>query len=121
MFPHGDKGWELKCKAGQHEYYAYRLMQHSGDTFILIHRMGHLFQQYTVDMYSKVEAAQLMFIWHNQQKLWAELYRSLVDALHDQDANFNGAQIGKKYYIAIFFHRECTVSASTLSGCNGHC
>ena len=76
-------------------YDAYRLMQHMGDTFNIIHRMGCLLQQYTVDMYSKVEAAQLMFIWHNQQKLWTELYNGLADALHDQDVNVDGAHIGK--------------------------
>ena len=103
MFPHGDKGWELKCKAHQHRYYAYRLMQCMGDTNNIIHKMGQLFQQYTVDMYSKVEAAWLMFLWHNQQKLWAELYSSLMDALHDQDVNVDGAQIGKKIILPSFF------------------
>ena len=54
MFPYGDKGWELKSKSGQREYYAYRLMLHSESTFNIVHRMGFLFQQYVVDMYSKV-------------------------------------------------------------------
>ena len=62
MFPYGDKGWELKCKSGQREYYAYRLMSHPGSKFNIVHRMGHLFQQYVVDMYSKVEVAWLWFI-----------------------------------------------------------
>ena len=73
MFPYGDKGWELKCKPGQREYYAYRLMLHSGSTFNIVHRMGCLFQQYVVDMYSKVEASWLWFIRNNQPKLHAEL------------------------------------------------
>ena len=33
MFPFGDKGWQLKCKCTQLQYYAYRLMMHSGNTF----------------------------------------------------------------------------------------
>ena len=33
MFPHGDKGWEVKSKAGECEYYAYRLMQQAGSSF----------------------------------------------------------------------------------------
>ena len=36
MFPYGDKGWELKCKPGHREYYAYRLMLHSGSTFNIV-------------------------------------------------------------------------------------
>ena len=62
MFPYGNKGWESKCKTRQREYYAYRLMLHSGSTFNIVHRMGRLFQQYVVDMYSKVEVAWLRFI-----------------------------------------------------------
>ena len=54
MFPYGNKGSELKCKHGQREYYAYRLMLHSGGTLNIVHRIGHVFQQYVIDMYSKV-------------------------------------------------------------------
>ena len=56
MFPYGDKGWELKSTCTRLQYYTYRLMVRSGTTFNIIHRMGRLFQQYIVDMYSKVEA-----------------------------------------------------------------
>ena len=38
MFPYGDKGWELKCKPGQRECYAYRLMSCSGSAFNIVHR-----------------------------------------------------------------------------------
>ena len=62
MLPYDDKGWELKCKPGQREYDAYRLMSHSGSIFNILHRMGCLFQQYVVDMYCKVEALWLRFI-----------------------------------------------------------
>ena len=65
LFPYGDKGWELRCACTHLQYYAYRLMPHSGDTFNIVHRVGCLFQQYIVDMYSKVEAAHLNFIKHN--------------------------------------------------------
>ena len=57
MFPYGDKGWEIMSACTQLQYYRYRLMVKSGQTFNIIHRMGSLFQQYIVDMYSKVEAA----------------------------------------------------------------
>ena len=52
MLPYGYKGWELRCACTQLQYYAYRLMAHSGDTFNIVHRVGHLFQQYIVGMYS---------------------------------------------------------------------
>ena len=103
IFPWGDKGWEIKCKASKHEYYAYRLMPHSGHTFNIIHRLGHLFQQYIVDMYSKIEASRLLFIWHNQKKLHAELYCGLADALNVQGEDVDGAQIGKKIILPSSF------------------
>ena len=64
MFPYGDKGWELgsfhasnkqnnKCTALQ--YYKYCLISQGGHTFNVIHRMGRLFQQNIVDMYTKIE------------------------------------------------------------------
>ena len=48
MFPYGDKGWELKCKTGQREYYAYRLMSCSGSTFNIVHRKWHGFGSYEI-------------------------------------------------------------------------
>ena len=78
-------------------------MPRSGHTFNIIHRMGHLFQQYIVDMYSKIEASCLLFIWHNQKKLRAELYCGLADALNVQGKDVDGAQIGKKIILPSSF------------------
>ena len=58
MFPYGDKGWELNSPCTCLQYYCYRLMVRSQNTFNIVHRMGRLFQQYIVDMYSKIEAAR---------------------------------------------------------------
>ena len=69
----------------------------------IVHRMGHLFQQYVVDMYSKVEVAWLWFIQNKQLKLYVELYSGLPDALHGQDHNVDGAQIGKKVILPSSF------------------
>ena len=68
MFPYGDKGWELNSTCTCLQYYCYRLMVCSNNTFNILHRMGRLFQQYIVDMYSKIEAARLTFIRRNQSK-----------------------------------------------------
>ena len=103
MFPYGDKGWELKCNCTQLKYYAYQLMVYSGNTFNIIHRMGHLFQQYIVDMYSKVEAAQLVYVRCNQTKLHAEVYQGLADAVHEHDGNVDGSQIGRRVILPSSF------------------
>ena len=91
MFPYGDKGWELKCNCTQLKYYAYQLMVHSGNTFNIIHRMGHLFQQYIVDIYSKVEAARLAYVRCIKQNFvlrsirdWLMLYMNMMGMWMDQ-------------------------------------
>ena len=78
MFPSGDKGFQLGCNTSEKrqnknctvmQYYRYRLMPHSGDTFNTIHRMGQLFQQYIVDMYAKIEGGRLEYIRYHQKEL----------------------------------------------------
>ena len=103
MFPYGNKGWGWRCACTQLQYYAYRLMAHSGDTFIIVHKVDHLFQQYIVDMYSKVEAACLAFIKHNQTKLHAEVYQGLADAIHEQDGEVDGSHIGRRIILPSSF------------------
>ena len=90
IFPYGDKGWEVdsfsssnkknkKCTALQ--YYKYCLILWGGTTFRVVHRMGRLFQQYIVDMYTKIECDRLQYIRHNHARLHAELYQKLADAI----------------------------------------
>ena len=100
MFPYGDKGWELKTCL---QYYSYRLMVRSANTFNIIHRMGRLFQQYIVDMYSKIEAARLAYIRYNQSKLHAEVYQGLSDAIQACDGNVDGSQLGKRVILPSTF------------------
>ena len=108
IFPFGDKGWERGYKSGNKEYtamqyYKYRLMVHSGDTFNIIHHMGRLFQQYVVDMYVKIEDGRLGFIQRNQSKLRADLYQGLADALQHSDGMVDGSHIGKRVILPSSF------------------
>ena len=66
IFPFGDMGWEVDYKTGSKkytamQYYKYRLMVHSSNTFNTIHRIGRLFQQYVVDTYAKIEDGRLVY------------------------------------------------------------
>ena len=72
MFPFGDLGWGINYRSGNKkyiamQYYKYRLMIRSGNSFNTIHRMGRLFQQYVVDVYAKIEDGRLQFISRNQR------------------------------------------------------
>ena len=70
MFPYGNKGWELgssssskkqnkKCTTLQ--YYKYCLIPQGSSTFNVVHRMHRLFQQYIVEMYTKIECDRLQY------------------------------------------------------------
>jgi hypothetical protein len=43
---------------------------------------GHLFQQFAVDTYIKIESSQLDYIRNHQREIRADIYQGLVDSLH---------------------------------------
>ncbi|KAE9525651.1 hypothetical protein AGLY_014178 [Aphis glycines] len=71
-------------------YYSYRFMVHpQEDNFIL--RFGKLFNQYAVDMYTKIESERLDYLRFNQAQLRSEEYIHLQDAImNNGDVNNNG-------------------------------
>ena len=89
------------CSAMQ--YYKYRLMPHSGETFNTIHRLGRLFQQYVVDMYSKIEFSRLQYLRFHQTQLCADLYQGLADVVLASDGQVDGLQLGKKIILPSSF------------------
>ena len=67
------------------QYYKYRMMPRSGETFNTIYRLGRLFQQYVVDMYAKIEFSRLQYLRFNQSQLHADLYQGLADVVLASD------------------------------------
>jgi hypothetical protein len=60
-----------------------------------------LFQQFAVDTYIKIEISHLDFILKNQDKLRVDLYKGLVDILHEGE---NGAdKIRKRTVLSTSF------------------
>jgi hypothetical protein len=53
----------------------------------------HLFQQFTVDTYIKIESNRLDYISKSQKQLRADLYQGLWDSLMEGETR--GAQPGK--------------------------
>lgn len=72
-------------------YYCYRIMTRRNNFNPLL-RYGMLTNQYLVDQYAKIESERLAYIRNNQNKLRAENYIHLQDALH---ANENSNDIGQ--------------------------
>lgn len=80
------RGIPTTKKISAMNFYAYRIMFRSTH-FNLILRCKELFLQFAVDMYAKIDAERLRQIALNQQKLCAENYVHLRDAiLGDGDA-----------------------------------
>ena len=85
------------------QYYKYRLMPRSGETFNTIHRMGRLFQQYVVEMYVKIEFSKLQYLRFNQSQLCADLYQGLADAVLSSDGQPDRSLLGKKVILPYSF------------------
>jgi len=104
MFCRGEDGYHFEIKQvnpGTNEitnkkvsamdFYSYRIMvRHEQFNHIL--RYGQLFNQFLVDMYAKIESERLLYIRLNQNKLRADEYVHLRDAIAN-DGNI--AEMGK--------------------------
>jgi len=101
MFPFGDFGWNLNTPTTVLRYYRARLMTYN-DKFNTLHRCGRLFQQFIVDMYSKIEGQRLLWIRLQQSTLRCELYQGIADAMADDSVNA-GSPIGKKVILPSSF------------------
>ena len=83
-----------------------------------LHRFGKLFQQFIVDMYAKIEANRLGFIRHNQNRLRADLYHNVTDAMHvgDNDMTTVGKHvilpssfIGSPWHMQQLYHDAMSI------------
>lgn len=84
-------GVETQKKVSAMDFYAFRIMIRANQyNHILMCRQ--LFHQFIVDMYAKIESERLAFIRHNQQKLRAEEYIHLRDAIANDG---NPADLGQ--------------------------
>ena len=92
-FIKGEQGYEFNIKQKNSEknvsamqYYSYYLQIRDLDK-ITINKFGRLFQQYTVDMYSKIELQRLLYFKSSegQKKIRSELYCGLQDILSSND------------------------------------
>ncbi|KAL4098553.1 hypothetical protein QTP88_023139 [Uroleucon formosanum] len=81
-------------------FYSYKIMVRKElDNHLL--RYGPLFNQYLVDMYAKIEIERLNFIRNHQNKLRADKYIHLKDAVERQDVDAD--QFGKLVVLPSYF------------------
>jgi hypothetical protein len=103
LFPYGQFGWNKRQHIiGTHKnitidtdadeamvetttpmlIYSFQLQERANS---YIHYFGKLYHQYIVDQYAKIECTRLTFIRFNQEKIRAELYGGLMDALNERN------------------------------------
>jgi hypothetical protein len=88
MFPLGDLGWTYTEGDGGitlMDWASARL--HVRQQGLQIDRFGRLYLQYICDQYSKMQESRLMWVKNNQQKIRADKYGQVQDALNRQDGS----------------------------------
>ncbi|XP_063912257.1 uncharacterized protein LOC135129106 [Zophobas morio] len=93
LFPRGEDGYHFELyqthpvtgaattkKVSCMDFYAYRIMIRAEQSNHIL-KCRHVFQQFIVDMYAKVESERLNYIRYNQSKLRVEDYIHLRDAI----------------------------------------
>jgi hypothetical protein len=82
------------------DYYYYGFQIHPSIFNPILHGK-RLFQQFAVDTYIKIESSHLDFIHKNQDRLRADLYKGLVDSLHEGENRAD--KIGKRTVLSTSF------------------
>ncbi|XP_043462427.1 uncharacterized protein LOC122498651, partial [Leptopilina heterotoma] len=99
MFPSGDSGWTVNIKQINSfrnvtalQFCLYRLSYRG--MFNPCTQTGKLSQQFIVDIWSKVVAGRISFIYKNQKQLRVEMYCGLMDYVHNK-ANRENVKPGR--------------------------
>ncbi|XP_012856992.1 PREDICTED: uncharacterized protein LOC105976260 [Erythranthe guttata] len=92
----GENNQKVSCR----EYSCYRLQIRNARQSILL-LAGRLLQQYTVDMYIKLETTRLDYFRRNQTNLRAELYQGLIDSVSRGEKR--GGEVGKRIVLPASF------------------
>ncbi|KAG5537863.1 hypothetical protein RHGRI_025085 [Rhododendron griersonianum] len=75
------------------EFYAYRLQIRRNTNSILL-ESARLLQQFTVDMYVKIETSRLDYFRNRQEEIRADLYQGIVDSIGHGESD--PSKIGKR-------------------------
>ncbi|KAG5544393.1 hypothetical protein RHGRI_016971 [Rhododendron griersonianum] len=75
------------------EFYAYRLQIRKNTNEILL-ESARLLQQFTVDMYVKIETSRLDYFRNRQEEIRADLYQGIVDSIAHGESD--PSKIGKR-------------------------
>ncbi|AQK79503.1 hypothetical protein ZEAMMB73_Zm00001d035706 [Zea mays] len=101
FFPKGELGWHANIPKSNVSMDEVDTFQIRPSIFNPILHGKRLFQQFAVDTYIKIESSRLDFIRKNQDRLRADLYKGLVDSLHEGETRAD--KIGKRTVLSTSF------------------
>ncbi|KAG5557451.1 hypothetical protein RHGRI_007629 [Rhododendron griersonianum] len=88
---HYENASERQSTVSAREFYAY-LFQVRPKIDSIILESGRLLQQYSVDMYVKIETSRLDYFRHHQDEIRADLYQGIIDSVAQGESR--GSKIG---------------------------
>ncbi|KAG5532360.1 hypothetical protein RHGRI_026852 [Rhododendron griersonianum] len=88
---HYENSSERQSTVSAREFYAY-LFQVRPKIDSIILESGRLLQQYSVDMYVKIETSRLDYFRHHQDEIRADLYQGIIDSVAQGESR--GSKIG---------------------------
>ncbi|KAD4178348.1 hypothetical protein E3N88_26939 [Mikania micrantha] len=88
-----------RTNVAMREYYCYKFQIRSTENVLLFG--GRLLQQFTVDVYIKLETSRLQFCERNQAKIRADLYQGIVDCVNAGEVNPN--RVGQRIVLPASF------------------
>ncbi|KAG5551379.1 hypothetical protein RHGRI_009707 [Rhododendron griersonianum] len=88
---HYENTSERQSTVSAREFYAY-LFQVRPKIDSIILESGRLLQQYSVDMYVKIETSRLDYFRHHQDEIRADLYQGIIDSVAQGESR--GSKIG---------------------------
>nr|XP_043639138.1 uncharacterized protein LOC122610211 [Erigeron canadensis] len=88
-----------KKTVSMREYYCYKFQIRPTENVILLG--GRLLQQFSVNIYIKIEMSRLQFYEHNQDTIRADFYQGIVDCVNAGEVNSN--RVGRRIVLPASF------------------
>ncbi|XP_027072018.2 uncharacterized protein [Coffea arabica] len=95
-----EKGKTKRDTVSAREYYCYKFQMRNNDMSMLLHAR-RLLQQFTVDVYVKIETSRLNFHRKKQNEIRSEVLKGVIDSM--SVGCTTGNQVGRRIYLPASF------------------
>ncbi|XP_027120568.1 uncharacterized protein [Coffea arabica] len=95
-----ENGKRQKSNVTAREYYCYKLQMRPNDDSMLLHTL-RLLQQYSVDIYVKIETSRLVFHRKKQNEIQTEALKGIMDSVSAGETS--GSRVGRRVLLPASF------------------